>query len=117
MSSKIGFEVSVMVEKTTGGTRDSARVAFSKLYSQVISHDYAPVFFLDDGRIVSGDQVLQTYVAETWYKVKLIMDRKNGTYSVWIDNVLKTEKLSISTNTGEFYPTSEIEAFSIKPFL
>jgi hypothetical protein len=112
-SSKIGFEVSVMVEKTTGGTRDSARVAFSKIFSEFISHDYAPVFFLDDGNIISGNQVLQSYIAKTWYKVKLVMDRTNGTYSVWIDNMLRGENLSISTNTGESYPTSEIEAFSL----
>jgi hypothetical protein len=114
-SQVIGFEVAVRVEETNGQSRDNARVSFTKKVSGSISREYAPVTFHDDGTIGSGGQVLQSYVADTWYKIKLVMDRSRETYSVWVDGELKGENLHVTTTQGDSsaYPSSEIDAFSV----
>jgi len=114
-SNVIGFEVAVRVEETSGQSRDNARVAFTKKLSSSISREYAPVTFQDDGTIISGGQVLQSYVDGTWYKIKLIMNRDSETYSVWVDGELKGENLAVTTTSGDVtaYPSYEIEAFSV----
>jgi len=114
-SNVIGFEVAVRVEETNGQPRDDARVAFTKKLSNSISREYAPVTFQDDGTIISGGQVLQSYVDDTWYKIKLIMKRDSETYSVWVDGELKGENLAVKTTSGDVtaYPSYEIEAFSV----
>ena len=114
-SSVIGFEVSVRVEETNGQGRDNARVAFTTKLSSWVSCEYAPVTFQDSGVIASGGQVLQSYVADTWYRIKLVMNRADDTYSVWVDGELKGENLTVTTTSGPIteYPSSEIEAFSV----
>jgi hypothetical protein len=114
-SQVIGFEVAVRVEETNGQSRDNARVAFTKKLSNSISCEFAPVTFHDDGKIGSGGQVLQSYVAGTWYKIKLIMDRNSETYSVWVDGELKGENLHVTNTSGDMaaYSSSEIDAFSV----
>lgn len=114
-SSLIGFGVSVRVEETNGEGRDNARVAFTTKLSNWVSCEYAPVTFQDSGVIASGGQVLQSYIAGTWYNVKLVMDRADNTYSVWVDDELKGENLTVTTTSGPItdFPSSEIEAFSI----
>jgi hypothetical protein len=114
-ASKLGFEVCVRVEEIRGGTSDNARVSFTVWRSPSISMEIAPVCFLDNGNIVSDGKVLQSYVAEKWYKVLLLLDRPSDTYSVWIDDVLRGENLTVdSTSSPEMGPVSyEIEAFSV----
>jgi parallel beta-helix repeat protein len=114
-SNVIGFEVAVRVEETKGQSRDDARVSFTKKLSDSISREYALVTFQDDGTITSGGQVLQSYVDDTWYKIKLIMNRDSETYSVWVDGELKGENLAVKTTSGDVtaYPSYEIEAFSV----
>jgi hypothetical protein len=114
-SNVIGFEVAVRVEETKGQSRDDARVSFTKKLSSSISREYALVTFQDDGTITSGGQVLQSYVDDTWYKIKLIMKRDSETYSVWVDGELKGENLAVKTTSGDVttYPSYEIEAFSV----
>ncbi len=114
-SPRIGFEVAVRVADANGGSRDNARIAFTKKVSGAISCEYAPVTFQDSGTINSGGQVLQSYVADRWYKIKLIMDRDSDTYSVWVDGELKGENLTVTTTSGSITsnPTSGIEAFSV----
>jgi hypothetical protein len=111
----IGFEVDVRVAEVNGGSRDNARVAFTKKVSSAISCEYAPVTFQDSGTINSGGQILQSYVADRWYKIKLIMNRNNDTYNVWVDDELKGENLNVTTTSGPITsnPTSGIEAFSV----
>ena len=113
--SKIGFEVSVRVEEVTGGGGDNARVSFTKLQSPSISREYAPILFLDDGEIVCGSKYLQSYVADMWYRVKLILDRFANTCSIWIDNQLEAENLALFTTSPPetTEPGYEIEAFSV----
>jgi nitrous oxidase accessory protein len=114
-SNVIGFEVAVRVEETNGQSRDNARVAFTKKVSSSISREYAPVTFQDKGTINSGGQVLQSYVADTWYKIRVIMNRDKETYSVWVDGELRGENLAVTTSSGDItdYPSYEIEAFSV----
>jgi len=114
-SSMIGFEVAVRVEETNGQPRDDARVAFTTKVSSSISREYAPVTFQDSGVITSGGQVLQSYVADRWYKIKVIMNRDKEAYSVWVDGELKGENLAVTTTSGSItdHPSYEIEAFSV----
>lgn len=114
-SSKIGFEASVRVEEVTGGSGDNARVSFTKLLSPSISREYAPILFLDDGEIICGSKHLQSYVADTWYRVKLILDRSVNTCSIWIDDQLRAENLALFTTSPPetTKPGYEIEAFSV----
>lgn len=114
-SSRIGFEVAVRIEETNGQSRDNARVAFTTKLDIYRSCEYAPVTFQDSGVIVSGGQVLQSYVADTWYKIRLVMDRADDTYDVWVDGELKGENLTVTTTSGPItdYPSSGIEAFSV----
>jgi hypothetical protein len=107
--------VAVRVEETNGQIKDNARVSFTKKLSGSISREYAPVTFQDDGTICSGGQVLQSYVSDTWYKIKLAMDRIKETYSVWMDGELKGENLHFTTTQGDSsaYRSKEIDAFSV----
>jgi hypothetical protein len=114
----IGFNVSVRVESLGDGERDVARVGFATCVPPVYVTTYAPILFMSTGTIrvtgTAGD--LQTYVADRWYKVTVIMDRNAATYSLWIDDVLVGENLPVRTNKGEMaYNESpwEIEAFAV----
>jgi hypothetical protein len=114
-SNVIGFEVAVRVEETNGQSRDNARVSFTTKLSSSVSRECAPVTFQDSGVITSGGQVLQSYVADTWYKIRLIMDRNSETYSVWVDGELKGENLQVTTTSPDAvaHPSYEIGAFSV----
>jgi len=114
-ASEIGFQVSVMVGNPRGGNRDDARVSFTSWTSPSTSREVAPVCFDDDGMIASGDKILQSYVANQWYKITLILDRPSDTYSVWVDGVLCGENLKVTTSSPPETnnPSYEIEAFSV----
>ncbi len=113
----IGFSVSVRVESLGDGDRDVARVGFAKLVPPNHAKSYAPILFSDFGtiRVMGEDDDLQSYVADRWYKVTVIMDRKTETYSLWIDYVLVGENLTVMTNIGSMtdVDTWEIEAFAV----
>jgi len=113
----IGFNVSVRVESLGDGDRDVARVGFATLVPPVYVTSYAPILFMDIGTIrVMGEGDLQSYVADRWYKVTVIMDRNVESYSLWIDDVLVGENLTVMTNKGPMTAgeTSwEIEAFAV----
>jgi hypothetical protein len=100
--SVIGYEGYVMVDQNNGAHEASGRLGFSKRDSPSIANWYAHVNFLDDGNISVANPVeprilvLQSYVTDTWYKVKVILDREDNAYSVWIDDVLRAENISFS---------------------
>jgi len=100
----IGFSVSVRVESLGGGDprprSDVARVGFATIVPPTRVTSYAPILFKDYGTITTMGGDLQSYVSDRWYKVTLIMDRNAETYSVWIDDVLLGENLSVMTNNG-----------------
>jgi hypothetical protein len=112
---RIGFQVSVMVAETRGGSRDDARVSFTKWTSPSTSMEVAPVCFMDDSTIASDNKVLQSYVAGKWYKITLILDRPSDTYSVWVDDALCGENLNVTASSAPETrnPSYEIEAFSL----
>ncbi|UCD96636.1 MAG: hypothetical protein JSV35_00875 [Candidatus Bathyarchaeota archaeon] len=66
----------------------NSRVGFWSLKSNGWVRWYCAVVFLDDGTIKCGGQVLQSYEAGVWYKVKQVYDREANVLSVWIDDVL-----------------------------
>lgn len=97
----IGFNVSVRVEQNGGRARDTARVSFAELSSSIVSTDYAPIWFTDSGAIGTMNKALQSYVPGRWYRIMSIIDRSKETYSVWIDDVLVGENMTVKTNRGE----------------
>lgn len=113
----IGFTVSVRVESLRGGNRDIARVGFATILPPNRATSYAPIRFTDYGTIyVMGEGDLQSYVADRWYKVTVIMDRNAEIYSLWIDDELVGKDLPVYTNRGplEAGETSwDIEAFAV----
>jgi len=113
----IGFNASVRVESLGNGTRDIARLGFATLVPPVYVTSYAPILFRDYGAIrVMGEGDLQSYVADRWYKVTVIMDRNAETYSLWIDDVLVGENLTVMTNKGPMTAEEtpwKIEAFAV----
>ncbi len=113
----IGFNASVRVESLEDGNRDIARLGFATLVPPVYTTYYAPILFTDFGTIkVGGEGDLQSYVADRWYKVTVIMDRNAETYSLWIDDVLVGENLTVRTNKGPMTAEEtpwEMEAFVV----
>jgi triacylglycerol esterase/lipase EstA (alpha/beta hydrolase family) len=104
-SNTIGYETYVTVEQATGQYY-SAAMGFSRKTGSGTSNWYAPVWFKQDGTINSGGRVLHSYVANRWYKVKVMLNKESNTYSVWIDDVLMADDLTTPDS-------SEIEAFSL----
>jgi hypothetical protein len=114
----VGFQVSIRVEESGSGEGiyDFARVAFTKQTSSVTTREYAPIFFEDNGTIVVGGKVVQSYAAGEWYKVRLIIDRPNEKCSVWIDDVLRADNIDVTvcgSPPETSHPSYEFEAFSV----
>jgi hypothetical protein len=113
----IGFSASVRVESLGDGDRDIARLGFATLVPPVKVTSYAPILFRESGTIrVMGEGDLQSYVADRWYKVTVIMDRNAETYSLWVDDVLVGENLPVMTNKGQMTAGEtpwKIEAFAV----
>jgi hypothetical protein len=108
-SPTIGFEVSVRIDNSTGipetaGNNATARVGFWKKIDWGHAAWYESVTFGLNGTIVASGhpnalanalpgQVLQSWVSDQWYDVKLILDRTNRVFSVWINGTLEGENL------------------------
>lgn len=105
----IGYEVCVRVDNSTGiaqngGYNYDARVGFYKIIDWGHGAWYEDVFFTYDGSIVAGNdsasmlngQFLQSYVPGNWYDVKVMVDRPNHVFSVWINGTLEGQNLQSS---------------------
>jgi hypothetical protein len=104
-SPTIGFEVNVRVDNSSGipqsgGYNDAARVGFWKRIDWGDAAWYESVTFAYNGTIIAngksafpGGQALQSYVPGQWYDVKLIVDRPNRVFSVWINGTLEGQNL------------------------
>lgn len=105
----IGYEINVRVEDY-GTTGANAEFGF---YSDATETDYIRVSFSSNGRIYVDSYVpawylnktrgptydLNTiYQPDTWYNVKVIIDRTTDTFSIWINNLLKGEKLRTNSS-------------------
>jgi hypothetical protein len=92
----IGYEVYGKVEALKGPW--SLTVSFIKKTSPTTGDMIAGVtFFVENGQpiIKASGKILQSYVAERWYKIKVIYDRDEGIYYVWIDDIF-TASVTIS---------------------
>jgi hypothetical protein len=108
-SPTIGFEVSVRIDNSTGipetaGDNAVARMGFWRRIDWGHAAWYESVTFGYNGTIVASShplalanalagQVLQSWVPDQWYDVKLILDRTNRVFSVWINGTLEGENL------------------------
>ena len=117
---KIGFSVNVRVDSTDVGKLDHsiASVCFGKKIPPDRICLYAPVDFISNGTISLCKQPLQSFLPDTWYNVRSIIDRSTETVSVWIDDVLVADNFTIRTSQGSVtsWPTSEIEGFTVNQF-
>ena len=114
LSPIIGYEVCIRVDNSTGapqqgGYNDAARVGFYELSTiggyNVTAVWHEDVAFTYDGSIVAcnsssflSGQVLQSYAPDQWYDVKVIVDRTNKTFSVWVNGTLEAQDLQSSDN-------------------
>lgn len=97
-SDTFGYEVHVRTEAYKGGIQSVACVGFFNRPLDTLGRYYAKIMFADSGFILgSRGEILQSYSPNTWYKVKVILDRTTRLYSVWIDDVLKGQNL-VETN-------------------
>ena len=103
----IGFEVQVMVEDINVVDLPLGRVGFWSRAAVNIGRFYTRVNFIGDGTITSGGQVLKNYTLNTWYKIKVILNKETRFFNVWIDDVLLLE------NSTEAYNPYDIEAFGL----
>ncbi|PVX27031.1 MAG: hypothetical protein CW716_04350 [Candidatus Bathyarchaeum sp.] len=117
---KLGFSVNVRVDSIDVGKLDHsiASVCFGKKIPPDRICLYAPIDFISNGTISVCKQPLQSFLPDTWYNVKSIIDRNTETVSVWIDDVLVADNFTIRTSQGSVtsWPTSEIEGFTVNQF-
>jgi len=100
-SNVIGYEVYVRTEAYKGSDHSVADVGFFNRPIYIWGRYYAMVRFEDTGFIRSAGQILQSYNPNTWYKVKVVLDKTNTVYNVWIDDVLKGQNLVETNNPQE----------------
>lgn len=108
----IGFEAYVMVE-SYHSEEISATVGFWNREKATWGKYYATVEFTSDRYIRASSftgeaQNLQPYAPNTWYKVKLVLDRSTNTFSVWINDELKASNLK----TAESYDINALQLAS-----
>src|SRR5271157_716669 len=104
-SSIVGFEVNVRIDNTSSihqydQYNDAARVGFWKQIDWGDAAWYESVTFAYNGTIIANGasafpngQILQSWIPDQWYNVKLIVDRQNQVFSVWINGTLEGQNL------------------------
>jgi hypothetical protein len=94
----IGYEFAILIESRGSDYEDHP--SFFNKEAATWGAYYAVVKFNHkDGKIYSEDgKVLGSWNPQTWYKVKVILNRSTNTYSVWIDGELRGENLRIQRN-------------------
>ena len=103
----IGYEAQVLVEDIDVVDLPTGRVGFWSRAAPNIGRFYALVDFCGGGTIKADGQVLQNYTANTWYKIRVILNKETRLFSVWIDDVLLLEDAFVP------HDTSNIEAFGL----
>lgn len=111
----IGFEVSIRVEDLVVEDQDGiAYSSFAEKLDEGHCCFYSAVIFFGNGTIVGGRQFLQSYVADRWYKVRSVINRRSETVSIWIDDILLLDNKTVKNSAGDAYrPTSKIQAFTV----
>jgi len=104
----IGYELSILIEER--GSRHGDHPAFFCREAAEWGAYYGTVLFdHSDGKIKAEDgRVLGTWSPKTWYRVKVILDRRTNTYSVWINGELKGKDIPTSRSD-----TNKINAIAL----
>jgi len=103
----IGYEVQVMVEDINVVDWPTGRVGFWSRAASNIGRFYALVDFYGGGTIKASGEVLKNYTPNTWYKIRVILNKETRLFSVWIDDILLLE------DAVETYDPYNIEAFGL----
>ena len=103
----IGYEVQVMVEDINVADWPTGRVGFWSRAASNIGRFYALVDFYGGGTIKASGQVLQNYTPNTWYTIRVLLNKETRLFSVWIDDILLLE------DAVETYDPHNIEAFGL----
>ena len=103
----IGYEVKVLVEDIGVVDLPIGRVGFWSRVAPNIGRFYALVDFWGGGAIMADGQALQNYTVYTWYKIRVVLDKVTGLFSVWIDDELMLEDAYMLDDPAE------IEAFGL----
>lgn len=112
----VGFEVCVRVEDLVMGEdiHAIAIVGFAEKLDAGHCCLYSSVRFIGNGTIVGGGHFLQPYVADRWYKIRYIINRQSETFSVWIDDILMLDNMTVRNSAGDAYrSTSKIQALTV----
>jgi len=106
----LGYEVCMRAEDV-GGSYYSVCAGFLQKTGPGTANLFASIWFKQDGTIRGpGDEILFEWAADTWYKVRVILDRDTHVYSLWIDDIL----ISDSLTTGMGYDLYQvIEVFGL----
>jgi hypothetical protein len=88
----ISYEFSIMIERQGNDIPD--RPGFFDPDASQWGTTFAPVRFDHSAREISFEgQVVGTWTAGTWYRVRVVVDRSlgNGTASMWLDGTLQVQ--------------------------
>jgi hypothetical protein len=113
-SSLIGYEASVMCEGNVSSNENVASICIWNLEAYIWGKRFAGVYFQSDGYIYTIPLIpnawvfykLMPYAPNTWYKVRVVIDRSAGEYSVWIDDALIAQNIAVQD-------TNQIEALML----
>ncbi len=92
----IGYEYHIQMEAIgTGGPGRAEHPGFFSREAATWGRYYATVSFNHDTRRIEAEDgtVLGSWTPRTWYRVKVILDRRRNLYSVWIDGRLAGQNL------------------------
>jgi hypothetical protein len=112
-SSVIGYEAYVRCEGNVASADNVASICMWNLEGQAWGKRFAGVYFASDGYVytepIHSEPVyfkLMPYDPNTWYKVRVVIDRTAGEYNVWIDDALLAQNIAIQD-------TNQIEALML----
>ena len=104
-SPTVGFEANVRIDNSSGipplgRDGDAAKVGFWKYIDAGHAAWYECVTFAYNGTIIAcgkngypNGQVLQSWTPGEWYDIKLIVDRSNRVFSVWVNGKMEGQNL------------------------
>jgi hypothetical protein len=109
----IGYEAYVRCGGSVASADNVASICMWNLQGQAWGKRFAGVYFASDGYIYTEpihlgpvNVKLMRYDPDRWYKVRTVIDRTAGEYSVWIDDALMAQNVAIQD-------TSQIEALML----
>jgi hypothetical protein len=98
---RIGYEFSILIESQgpMGGPGTGDWCAFFNKNVGTWGKGWAIVTFGHTDHSIRAEDgtLLGSWQIQTWYKVKVVLDRNTNTYSVWINGVLKGQGLPLSS--------------------